>query len=140
MARPAHKPDPTVRHQVEAMAGYGVPEAEIAGVVGVSPKTLRKHYRGELDHGHVKANAKVAENLYRKATGEGREAVIAAIFWLKTRAGWKETSVQELAARDDKPLVIFRTIVEPPPRRDDILELRPVSSQPVPLIESQKVA
>ncbi len=89
MARPAHKPDPSVRRQVEAMAGYGVPEADIAGVVGVSPKTLRKHYRGELDHGHVKANAKVAENLYRKATGEGREV----IFWLKTRAGWKETHV-----------------------------------------------
>src|SRR4029450_12015864 len=26
------------------------------------------------------------ESLYRKATGEGREAVTAAIFWLKTRA------------------------------------------------------
>ena len=90
MARRAHKPDPTARRQVEAMAGYGVPEADIAGVIGIDPKTLRKHYRPELDHGHVKANAKVAENLYRKATGEGREAVIAAIFWLKTRAGWRE--------------------------------------------------
>ena len=78
------------------MAGYGVPEADIAGVIGVDPKTLRKHYRSEFDHGHVKANAKVAENLYRKATGDGREAVIAAIFWLKTRAGWKETSVHEI--------------------------------------------
>ena len=29
---------------------------------------------------------------YRKATGEGREAVTAAIFWLKTRAGWRETN------------------------------------------------
>jgi hypothetical protein len=75
------------------MAGYDVPEAHIAGVVGVSPKTLRKHYRGELDHGHVKANAKVAENLFRKATGDGREAVIAAIFWLKTRAGWRENQL-----------------------------------------------
>ena len=37
----------------------------------------------------------MAENLCRKATGDGREAVIAAIFWLKTRAGWKETVVQE---------------------------------------------
>ena len=78
------------------MAGYGVPEVEIAGVIGIDPKTLRKHYRHELDHGHTKANARVAENLYRKATGEGREAVTAAIFWLKTRAGWKETSVQEM--------------------------------------------
>jgi hypothetical protein len=138
MARPAHKPDPTVRRQVEAMAGYGVPEAEIAGVVGVSPKTLRKHYRGELDHGHVKANAKVAENLYRKATGDGREAVIAAIFWLKTRAGWKETSVQELSAKDDKPVAIFRTIIEPPPRTDEVLDLQ--ASRRAPLIESRKLA
>jgi len=133
MARPAHKPDPTVRRQVEAMAGYGVPEADIAGVVGVSPKTLRKHYRGELDHGHVKANAKVAENLYRKATGEGRESVIAAIFWLKTRAGWKETSVQELAAKDDKPVAIFRTIIEPKPASANVVGHADSESRVVPL-------
>ena len=30
------------------MAGYGIPEADIAGVLGIDPKTLRKHYRGEL--------------------------------------------------------------------------------------------
>jgi hypothetical protein len=89
---------------VEALAGYGVPEADIAGVIGIDPKTLRKHYRGELDHGHVNANAKVAENLYRKATGEGREAVIAAIFWLKTRAGWRETNIHELTGRDGGPI------------------------------------
>ena len=81
---------------MEALAGYGVPEAEIAGVVGIDAKTLRKHYRCELDHGHTKANARVAENLYRRATGESREAVTAAIFWLKTRAGWKETNVHEM--------------------------------------------
>ncbi len=62
------------------------------------------HYRDELDDGHVKANAKVAENLYRKATGEGREAVTAAIFWLKTRAGWKETSVHEVGGKDGRPV------------------------------------
>ena len=45
---------------------------------------------------YIKANAKVAENLYRKATGDGREAVTAAIFWLKTRASWKETSISEI--------------------------------------------
>jgi hypothetical protein len=98
MGRRSHKPDPTSRRQVEAMAGYGVPEADIATVLDLDPKTLRKHYRSELDKGHIKATTKVAENLYRKATGEGREAVIAAIFWLKTRAGWKETVVQETKA------------------------------------------
>jgi hypothetical protein len=64
----------------------------------MDPKTLRKHYPAELDHGHVKANVRVAESLYRKATGEGREAVVAAIFWLKARAGWRETSCIRSAA------------------------------------------
>ncbi len=106
MARPSHQPDPVQRRQVEAMAGYGVPEADIAGIIGIDPKTLRKHYRRELDHGHVKANVKVAENLYRKATGEGREAVTAAIFWLKTRAGWKETTTHEFGGVTGGPTVI----------------------------------
>lgn len=97
MGRAAHEPDPVSRRQVEAMAGYGVGEEDIAKVLGVSPKTLRKHYREELDTGHVKATAKVAESLYRKATGDGPQSVTAAIFWLKTRGGWKETIVQESA-------------------------------------------
>ena len=120
------------------MAGYGVPESDIAGVVGVSPKTLRKHYRSELDHGHVKANAKVAENLFRKATGEGREAVIAAIFWLKTRAGWKETMVQEHSAQSEN-LVVFRTIVDPAPpsAREKIEERLNAIAARAPLLEHQ---
>ena len=95
MSRRAHKPEPAQRRQVEALAGYGVPEDDIASVIEVDAKTLRKHYRKELDQGHIKATAKVAESLYRKATGEGSQSVTAAIFWLKTRAGWKETVVQE---------------------------------------------
>ncbi len=96
MGRPPHLPGSSERRQVEAMAGYGIPEADIARVLGIDPKTLRKHYREELDTGHVLANAKVAESLFRKATGDHRQAVTAAIFWLKTRAGWKETSVHEV--------------------------------------------
>src|SRR5436190_23836785 len=103
MGRPSHSPDPLLRRQVEALAGYGVPEAEIAAMVEIDPKTLRKHYRHELDHGHSKANAKVAENLYRKALGDGRESVTAAIFWLKARARWKETSIHEHGGVDGQP-------------------------------------
>jgi len=33
------------------MAGYGVPEADIALVLRIDPKTLRKYYRAELDTG-----------------------------------------------------------------------------------------
>jgi hypothetical protein len=137
MGRPSHKPDPLTRRQVEAMAGFGVPEADIAGVIGIDPKTLRRHYRQELDHGHVKANAKVAENLFRKATGDSREAVIAAIFWLKTRAGWKETSVQEHSAQGDN-VVVFRTVVDPPPSASELLERRmnEIAARTQPLLTS----
>ena len=91
MGRRAHKPDVTSRRQVEAMAAYGIPEQNIANIVGIDPKTLRKHYRSELDNGQMKATAKVAESLFRKATSEGAQSVTAAIFWLKTRGGWRET-------------------------------------------------
>lgn len=91
MGRPPHAPDTTSRRQVEAMAAYGVPEADIARVIGIDPKTLRRHYRDELDLGATKATAKVAEFLFRKATTEGHQCVTAAIFWMKTRGGWRET-------------------------------------------------
>jgi hypothetical protein len=42
------------------------------------PKTLRKHHRDELDTGQVKASAKVAESLFRKAVGDGPQSVYCA--------------------------------------------------------------
>ena len=39
------------------MARYGIPEDDIAIVVGIDAKTLRKHFRLELDVAFVKANA-----------------------------------------------------------------------------------
>jgi hypothetical protein len=88
MSRPAYKPDDSHRRQVEAMAAYGIPEPDIARVVGIDPKTLRKYYRDELDLGSTKANAQVAGFLFNAARSGN---VTAQIFWLKTRARWKET-------------------------------------------------
>ncbi|WP_205853396.1 hypothetical protein [Zhengella mangrovi] len=125
MGRRAHCPTQVDRRQVETLAGYGVPETQIAGLLSIDPKTLRKHYRSELDHGHTKANAKVAENLFRIATGAGREAVTAAIFWLKTRAGWMDASRGAPGAwsgeQDGEALRVTRIIIAPAnmPGEDD---------------------
>lgn len=81
--------------KVEALAGYGLAAAEIACVLAIDEEELKATYACELESSPLKANARVAESLYRKALGEGRESVTAAIFWLKTRARWKETSVHE---------------------------------------------
>ena len=46
------------------MAAYGIPEGDISRVLSIDPKTLRKHYRDELDLGATKANAQVAGFLF----------------------------------------------------------------------------
>lgn len=85
-----HVPTDKDRASVEAMAGYGIPHDDIARVLRIAPKTLRVHYRDELDRGAAVANVAVAQSLYQKALGPGKEGVTAAIFWLKCRAGWRE--------------------------------------------------
>jgi len=76
------------RRMVRAMAGYGVPHEGIAVMLEIDAKTLRRHYRQELDRGSVEATAKVAQSLFQMATVD--KNVAAAIFWMKARAGWRE--------------------------------------------------
>ena len=101
-----HKPTERTRAEVSALYSYGIPQEEIAAYVGIDAKTLRKHYRGELDTAHVKAHAAVGRFLYQNATGstlkEGAshsDCVRAAMFWAKTRMGWRET--QDLNHRSE---------------------------------------
>ena len=58
------------RKQVEAMAGYGVPHDNIAAIIrdGIDSDTLKKHFKKELMQGKAKANAKVGQTLFQKAT------------------------------------------------------------------------
>ena len=102
--RPPHQATDANRKQVETLAGFGITEDDIAMSLEISKPTLIKHYRRELDMGHIKANSAVAQSLYKKATGEGASAVTAAIFWLKTRAGWKETVVNEHSGPGGGPI------------------------------------
>lgn len=89
--------------RIEALAGFGLSVDEIARIYRLEADEIRRAFTHELEAGEAKANVRVAENLYRKATGDGREAVTAAIFWLKTRARWKES---HRGVGDEGPLVI----------------------------------
>lgn len=97
-----HLPD---RTRVEALAGFGLSAGEIACIFDLTEEELQNAFGRELTSGAIKANARVAESLYRKATGEGREAVTAAIFWLKTRARWKEVSSRDVDT-DREPVIV----------------------------------
>ena len=96
-----HRPTSDTRSMVSTMVAIGIPQATIAKVVGIAEKTLRKHYREEIDVALPRVNARVAQSLYRKATSDTHpQSVTAAIFWLKTRAGFKEVSAFEIYGKD----------------------------------------
>lgn len=102
MSRAPHKPTEGTRAQVDALAGLvGLPQADIAEFLDIDVKTLRKHYRKELETATVKANAAVAKALFTKATKQNDTA--AMIFWLKARAKWSEKISPE-SDTDDKPM------------------------------------
>ena len=63
MARPPFQPSDVNRRQVKIMAALGMRQEEIAKAVDITPKTMRKHFRHELDMGAIEANAKVIETL-----------------------------------------------------------------------------
>jgi len=105
------------RKQVEAMAGYGVPFASIASLIqgGIDEDTLNKHFGNELKQGKAKAQAKVGQSLFQKATSG--EDTTAAIWYTKTQMGWKDTSRLEHVGDPDSPIHVInkieRAIVRP---------------------------
>ena len=105
------EPTDEQRRTDRAMSGFGVPQPDIATHVGIDPKTLRKHFREDLDRGSIEATAKVAQSLFRMAT-EGNN-VAAAIFWMKARAGWREKQQVELSGPDGGPVRTFVDTREP---------------------------
>lgn len=75
------------RRQVQTMAGFGITQAEISKLMVCDLKTLRKHYRRELDIGAATTNLAVVQSLYNNAVKN--DNVAAQIWWTKARMGWK---------------------------------------------------
>ncbi len=88
MARPTFQVTEHLSKEVKMMASVGCRQEDIAKVLDVTPKTLRKHFRQELDTGAIEANAEVMQTLYRMATSGTNTSV--SIFWAKARCGWRE--------------------------------------------------
>ena len=53
IGRPAHVPTDETRNLVESLSGFGIPQDEIARLVGVDPKTLRFHYADQIELGMI---------------------------------------------------------------------------------------
>jgi hypothetical protein len=96
--RPPHLVSDDTRNKVYTLSTVGTRHEDIASVLSISHDTLVKYYKEELDKGRIEANASVAETLFKQAK-EGNTT--AMIFWLKSRAKWKETSQHEISGNPD---------------------------------------
>ena len=89
--------------QVEGLAARGLTQQQIADSLGISESTLYTNKRENVDfaeaikRGKAKGIATVTNKLFAKIE-EGN--LTATIFYLKTQAGWKETSVNEITSPD----------------------------------------
>lgn len=116
MARPQFQPTDEDRALVEQLAAFGIPVESMTLFVKdkagkpISERTLRKYFAKELDQGELKANVKVAQTLFKKAISGDTTSMI---FWLKTRARWKESPQRvELTGKDGGPVEQKTTVVD----------------------------
>ncbi len=105
-----HVPTKITRDTVMMHAMVGTPQEDIARVLDIDAKTLRLHYRDELDLALAKANATIGGSLFNKAKAGDTTAMI---FWMKTRAGWKEKPEDKTPA-DDLAAALMQLINKQP--------------------------
>lgn len=102
-----HKPTAEQRKQVETMSGLGLPHEQIASLIGLlDDKTLRLHYRKELDEGKGKANGSIAKRLFQKAAIEGDTT--ALIWWTKTQMRWSDN--QNITLQNPDGTALFKGV------------------------------
>ncbi len=91
------EPTDAERQEVTTMTIGGLTQMQIAECMrdGIDVKTLRKHFREELDIAKAKAIANLGASCYKRAMA-GDNA--STFFYLKTQGGWKETQVVDLNA------------------------------------------
>jgi hypothetical protein len=76
------------RETVTNMVAMGIRLADISACIGISDESLNKHFAQEINTSKAKAISALGQSLYQRGLA-GSDT--AAIFYLKTQGGWKET-------------------------------------------------
>lgn len=120
--RPSYKVNDIDRKIIAGLLVGGTTHQRICDVIGFTLKTFYKYYRKEINETIEKANSNVAQSLYNQAISGN---VTAQIFWLKTRARWRETDRDDYT-RDLLPKIEVK-IVDPNPTNHN--------SKPPPVVD-----
>ena len=103
-----YTPNETDEKKVRLMAACGMTVSQIAAVIGVSRRTIYAHYKKLIQTAALEATAQVAGNLFQMT----KKNPAAAIFWMKTRAGWREKD-NDAETSDKPPTVIVNVTPKP---------------------------
>ncbi len=88
--------------QVEQMTALGLSVQDIAATLRIEPKLLEKYYKYEIETSAQRINQAVAKVALQSALGGDTDMVR---FWLKTRAGWKETKEVQMTGANGGPIL-----------------------------------
>jgi len=114
--RNPHEPTKASRDAVRLYAAMGTTQEDVARLLKIDVKTLHKYYREELDLGMLTASAQIGGALYKKAMSGDTTAMI---FWLKTRAGFRELRHEKVnmempqdATPADKCAMVLKSVTD----------------------------
>lgn len=105
MAKPKFVPTEEQRRTVKSLSAYGIKQEGIARVLHFrSPKTLRKHFREELNLGEIEAVAQVAQTHYQMA--KSGKYPVSTIHFLEKRQRWLEVTEKEIQTASVPPFIV----------------------------------
>lgn len=99
--RPAFTPNDKDREVVKLMAGHNIGQDKIATALGITEKTLRKHFKKELATAAAQVEAQLVANLFALAKGKDGTAFRANEFLLNCRFGWSRYAPPPLTREPD---------------------------------------
>lgn len=99
---PGFEPGPEQARQIEQMSALGMSTKDISAILRIEPKLLEKYYCYELETAAARINDRVAKVALQQALCGALPQ--STQFWLKTRAGWKETKVTEVTGKNGGPV------------------------------------
>jgi hypothetical protein len=88
----SHKPDAEMRAKVIGFSCAGFTHEQIAAYLDIDDKTLRKHYRHELDQAKMEKISAISNNVYKMAL-EGDQKM--SEFVLKCQGKWSYAKPEE---------------------------------------------
>lgn len=105
------------RRQVQTCAGCGCTDEDISLILDIGESTLKRHFRKEIKTGRAKARAKVMQTCYQMAISGEHWAV--TMFWLKCRAGWRETDIPVEERKEPPKNFFIRELAPGEPMPDE---------------------